>query len=598
MRGNLGLAIRFSRGYVGPRTLKFAVVQLFHVAGAALLLVPPMLVRLVIDRAIPQGNFGLLTAAAGSVVGVFGLFFIVAALKEYWGHEVAQSITSRLRNDLYSHFQKLSMSFHDKKKTGSLLSRIVDDINVIEEVVHHGPEALILGLVLVAGSGGLLFYLNWRLALVALAVVPVLALFTSRLTGRMWAQFRDVRERKASLSDMLEENLSGIQIIKAFGAEDREVEAVARENANHYRSRMSVIRYVSLLFPGAIFLNSLGVGAVLVYGGYMAMGGALSVGTLTAFILYLNHFLHPILRLVMMMEHAGRFFASIERFYDYMDIEPDIRDRAQALVLPRRVASTEGPDATRDGVKGEVTFDNVHFRYEEKPVLSGVRFTAVPGQTVALVGPSGAGKTTITRLIPRFYEPQEGRVLVDGTDVRDIGLRSLRAHIGVVLQDDFLFSGSVAHNIRYSRPQATMEEVVQAARQANASPFIEQMPQGYDTEIGKRGVKLSEGQRQRISIARALLKNPEILLLDEATSSVDPETEKLIQKALEMLRRGRTTFTIAHRLSTIMGADRILFVQDGRILESGTHRELIGSDGEYARFFRIQFQQMLVGPSA
>jgi ABC-type multidrug transport system fused ATPase/permease subunit len=282
--------------------------------------------------------------------------------------------------------------------------------------------------------------------------------------------------------------------------------------------------------------------------------------------------------MIMMIERAGRFFAGIERFFQYMDIEPDISDRPEA-VAPEQV-------------KGEVRFENVHFSYEREPVLRGISLTAQPGQMVALVGPSGAGKTTITRLIPRFYDPQEGAVLLDGRDVRDIHLRELRSHIGIVMQDDFLFSGSVAENIAYARPDASEEQIIEAALHANAAPFIRELADGYDTEIGKRGVKLSEGQRQRISIARALLKNPQILILDEATSSVDSETELLIQEAIENLRAGRTTFAIAHRLSTILEANQILFIQDGRIIERGAHEELMAMDGAYARFYHIQFGEI------
>ncbi len=569
---------RFGRVYVRPRWKMFAFIQLLHAAAVVLLLTPPLIIRYAIDDAIPAGDVWGLVAAAVGILGIHAVFAGIGMYKEYYGHEVAQGITSRLRNDLYSHCQKLSMAFHDRRKTGGLLSRIVDDINVIQEVVYHGPEVFILAIVMITGCTALMFYLSWKLALVALACVPVLVWFVARTAGRMWRQFRDVRRRKESLSDVLEENFNGIAIIKAFVAEHRESDAVSRENEHHYNSRMSVIRYISRLFPGAALINAAGIAAVLAYGGHLVIAGAIEIGVLVAFFFYLQRFLQPILRAVMMLEHAGQFFASTERFFEYMDVEPDIRDRPDAVALER--------------CDGEVVFENVSFGYDDRRILHEVSFRAAPGQMIALVGPSGAGKTTIVRLIPRFYEPQQGRVLVDGRDIREVKLRSLRSHIGMVMQNDFLFSGSVAENIAYGRPDADRDQIIQAAEMANADPFVRELPDGYDTEIGKRGLTLSEGQRQRLSIARALLRDPQILLLDEATSSVDPETELLIQNAVDRLRSGRTTFAIAHRLSTIFQADQILFVQGGRIVEHGTHRELLEADGEYARFFDIQFRKL------
>ena len=415
----------------------------------------------------------------------------------------------------------------------------------------------------------------WKLLRVAICAAPLLVIFARNLSRRMWQEFREVRKHKAALTDVLEENLTGMRIIQAFVGEDREAKAVSRANEKHYVGRMRVIRWVAIMFPGSLLINSLAIAMVWLYGGIQVMEGAIQIGTFVAFTAYLGLFLEPIIRLMMMVERSGQFFAGMERFFDYMDIEPDIMDRPGAVAL--------------DKVEGRVELRDVWFRYDRDHVLRGINLTARPGDMVALVGPSGAGKTTITRLIPRFYEPQQGSVLVDGHDVRDLQLRDLRSHIGMVMQDDFLFSGTVADNIAYGKPHASRDEIVEAARQANAHPFIEQLSDGYDTEIGKRGVKLSEGQRQRVSIARALLKNPQILLLDEATSSVDSETELLIQQAIERLRKGRTTFAIAHRLSTILHADQILFVQDGGIAESGTHAQLMEQDGLYARFYRIQF---------
>ncbi len=569
---------RFGAAYIRPRRWKFGVVQAMHAVAVGLMLLIPYLIRNVIDEAIPNENYPGLVWLAGGILGVTILWAVVQALKEYWGHEVAQSITARLRNDLYGHLQKLSMSFHEEKKAGELLSRLVDDINVIQEFVHHGPETVIIGVTTLLGTGIILFVWDWRLAAVGLSVTPLLALYGHLRIGNMLHRFRKVRRQKAWLSDVLEENLAGMKVIQAFVGEDREADSVERANQQHYAARMGAIRYIATLFPGALVLNNLGIAALVLYGGHLTISGEMQAGEFIAFIMYVLRFYRPILRMIMMIERAGRFFAGIERFFQYVDIEPDISDRPQAVVP--------------DEVEGEVRFEDIHFAYEREPVLKGISLVARPGQMVALVGPSGAGKTTITRLIPRFYDPQQGAVLLDGRDVRDIRLRALRSHIGIVMQDDFLFSGTVAENIAYARPDASEEEIIEAALHANAAPFIRELTDGYDTEIGKRGVKLSEGQRQRISIARALLKNPQILILDEATSSVDSETELLIQEAIENLRAGRTTFAIAHRLSTILEADQILFIQNGRIMERGTHEELMGLDGEYARFYRIQFGEI------
>lgn len=571
---------RFAGTYVKPFTASFSTVQFMHIVGALLLLAPPLLIRSIIDDAIQAEDFRQVVILAMSIVGIFAVWMVISGIKEYWGHSIAQRITVRVRNDLYSHFQKLSMSFHDNKKTGELLARIIDDINIVQEAVHHMPETIFMTVTMVLGTGIVMFIMDWQLALIGIVAIPVVAIFSRVLIKRMWRGFRTERERLAALSDELEENLAGMHVIKAFVMEDQECATTARANEEHLRSRMYIIKYVAMLFPGAMFLNGAAMAVVLLFGGWKAINypEIMTIGTLTAFIFLLRGFLQPLMRLMMVAEQAGRFVAGVGRFFHYMDLEPEIQDKPDAIELTK--------------VEGEVLFEDVHFSYDREVILEGIDFRAAPGAMIALVGPSGSGKTTITRLIPRFYDPYQGRILIDGIDVRDIKQRSLRRHIGMVMQDDFLFSGTIAENIGYGRPASTPEEIEEAARMANAEQFIVNMADGYQTQIGKRGVKLSEGQRQRISIARALLKNPKILLLDEATSSVDSETESLIKQAVERLRTGRTTFVIAHRLSTILEADEILFIDRGRITERGTHSQLIEQDGQYARFYRIQFSEM------
>jgi len=535
----------------------------------------------VIDNSIENRNMRSLILMVSLIVGIFAVWTVISAIKEYWGHSIAQRLTAHVRNDLYGHFQKLSMSFHDNKKTGELLARIIDDMNIVQEVVHHGPETMLVGIAMIGGTAGLMLYLDWRLALVGIAVMPVLAIFSRLIVKRMWREFRNEREQLAALSDNVEENLAGIHIIKAFVREDEEHANTQQANENHRLSRMKIIKYIAMLFPGAMFINGVGMAAVLLVGGYLAIDGRMTIGTLTAFIFLLRGFLHPLMQIMMFAEQCGRFIAGVSRFFTYMDIEPEIQDSSNAVNI--------------EDIEGEVKFEDVFFKYEEDTILTGINFHAQPGAMIALVGPSGSGKTTITRLIPRFYDPYQGRVLIDGEDVKNITQDSLRNNIGMVMQDDFLFSGSIAENISYGRPNASREEIIEAARLANADKFIEDMPDGYNTQIGKRGIKLSEGQRQRISIARALLREPRILLLDEATSSVDSETEALIKQAVERLRTGRTTFVIAHRLSTILEADEILFVDGGKITERGKHEELIKQKGQYARFYNIQFSEMRGG---
>lgn len=573
----LNLLKKFYNYYVKDRKYRYFSVQFLHFIGALLALIPPLIIRSIIDDAIPSGEFRNILVLVFWALGVYLSTNIIRYIRVYYGHKYAQYITRDMRNDLYNHYQDLSMSFHDNKKTGELMSRIIDDLNRLQEFVHHGPEAIITSFVLIVGTVIILLSMSIKLALVSLIFTPILLIFGYFLMKKMHKAFRRTRENKASMNDKLEDNLAGIKVIKAFNNEEFEMDRFAQKNNEHAEARMMAIKYISILIPGSRLLNVFGILAILSYGGYLTSIGAITIGTIVAFYGYLERFREPLLRMVHMAEGISRFFASIERFFNHIEITPDIKSRPGEL-----------PAAD---LKGKVQFEDVYFSYDEEEVLKGISLEADENQTIALVGPSGSGKTTIVRLLLRLYEIDSGKITIDGTDLQEYNIEELRNSMGMVMQEDFLFSTTVAENIAYGKPNASEEEIINAAKQANAHQFItEELSDGYDTQVGQRGVKLSGGQRQRISIARAFLKDPRILILDEATSSVDLETEELIQEAVDEVTQNRTTFIIAHRLSTIINADKILFIQQGELMEKGKHEELIENNGHYKEFYSKQFQ--------
>ena len=568
---------KFYKHYISDRKYKYFSVQFLHFVGALLALVPPLIIREIIDEAIPSGNLQNILMLVALGFGVYLSTNIIRYLRVYYGHKYAQYITRDMRNDLYNHYQNLSMNFHDNKKTGELMSRIIDDLNRLQEFAHHGPEAVINSFVIIIGTVVILFTLSVRLAIVSLIFTPLLMIFVYYFMKKMHKAFRRTRESKANMNDKLEDNLAGIKVIKAFNNEEYEMDNFSEKNTAHAKARMKAIKYISILMPGSRMLNVIGLLAVLGYGGYLTSLGAITIGTIVAFYNYLERFREPLLRLVQRAQGLSRFFASIERFFNHIDIKPEIKSKPGELPA--------------ENIKGIVEFNDVHFSYDDEQVLQGIDLTADKDQTIALVGPSGAGKTTIVRLLLRLYDIDEGSIKIDGKEITDYNIDQLRNSMAMVMQEDFLFSTSVAENIAYGKPDATREEIISCAKKANAHQFItEQLSDGYDTEVGQRGVKLSGGQRQRISIARAFLKDPRILILDEATSSVDLETEELIQEAVNEVTQNRTTFIIAHRLSTIINADKILFIENGRLIEKGRHEELIDRDSHYKEFYSKQFQ--------
>lgn len=577
-RQGFKLLSRFYKEYTHSLRGKLLGIWSLHVLFAAGLVVPPYLVKEVIDRGIATKNIGLIWSLAGAIMGTFVLVAVVDKIRSFWGHILAQRIAYNLRNDLYSHLQRMSFRFYDNTSTGELLSRTVDDLSTVEDTLYHGPQNIIGNGCMLLFAGVLIFTLNWRLALASLAVLPVIVLIDYRIFLAMFKSARKVRKAMALLAGRMEENFSGMRIIQSFVREKHEMRRFERENRQHYQSRIGVIKSMSWIFPASISILGVSLAIALGYGGLQVVAGVMTVGTLTAFIMYLQRFMSPLVELSRIGESVVRFLAGIERYFEYMDTYPDVKDSSGAVGL-------------RDA-KGEIQFEDVWFRYDKETVLKDINFLIHPGETLALVGPSGSGKTTITRLIPRFYEPFRGRVLLDGKNIADLKLHSLRNQIGIVMQNDFLFSESLLNNIAYGRLDASREEIMEAARKANIHAFVQELPQAYDTEIGERGVKLSEGQAQRISIARAILRDPPILILDEATSSVDSETEILIQEALEKLKEEKTCIVIAHRLSTILRADRILFIENGQVVEEGNHRQLLKRGGRYAHFYDLQFNNL------
>lgn len=501
---------------------------------------------------------------------------------DYHGHTMGAMMESDMRKELFDHYQKLSFRFYDEQRTGQLLSRITNDLFSLAELYHHAPEDYLIYSVKFIGAFIVLININVPLTLAIFLFLPVLAMFSLYLTKRLNIAFTKSKERIGAVNAQVEDTLAGIRVVKSFANEGIEKKKFARENDRFLETRKNIYQNEAVIWQGVDLITKLITVTMVVYGGVSIVGGSLDLADLITFLLYIGNFIEPIQKLTHMTEQFQEGVTGFHRFMDILEIEPEIQ------VSPHEV--------NIENVHGNVEFKSVGFRYRDDHahVLRNISLDVKAGETVAIVGSSGVGKTTLCSLIPRFYEVSEGEILLDGINIKDIPLNSLRKNVGVVQQDVYLFAGTVIENIRYGKPDAREAESVEAAKKANAHDFIMSLPHGYNTDIGQRGVKLSGGQKQRLSIARVFLKNPPVLIFDEATSSLDNESEQVVQESLEELAKNRTTFIIAHRLSTIRNAKRILVLTDQGIEEQGTHEELLALQGAYARLYNMQFDPAMV----
>lgn len=536
----------------------------------------PIAVKVFVDRLLPGQDWGLIAMGAAGLLVVYLVNGGLIATVIYWGHKLGINIETEMRRKSFDHLQKLSFGFFDNQKTGHLVGRLTKDLEEIGEVAHHGPEDLFIALMTLLGAFGLMFAINVELALITAAVVPLTAWLTSIYGGRMTKNWQELYRRVGDFNARIEENVGGIRIVQAFANEDHERKLFASDNRNYRKTKLAAYRImaasISLSYLSMRFVQMV----VMVTGCWFVLKGSLSAGGFVGFLLLVNVFFRPVEKINAVIETYPKGIAGFRRYTQFLDTRPDIADSPGARPAP--------------AFRGEIAYRRVTFGYApERPVLRELDLTIRAGETVAFVGPSGAGKTTLCSLLPRFYEVGAGVITIDGIDIRNVTLASLRGQIGIVQQDVFLFGGTIRENIAYGRLDASEAEIVRAAERARLDDVIAALPAGLDTIIGERGVKLSGGQKQRLAIARMFLKNPPILILDEATSALDTQTERAIQQSLAELARGRTTLVIAHRLATIKGADRIVVVADGGVAEQGTHEQLLAAGGIYRDLHEAQF---------
>lgn len=566
--------------YYKPYKKLFFTDMFCAMVAAAITLVFPMLTRYITGVILIESPIDL------KIIYQLGLIMVVLVIIEffcnfyvaYQGHVMGTYMERDIRNELFEHYQKLSFSFYDEQKTGQLMSRITNDIFSLTELYHHGPEDIVISLIKFVGAFVILSTINLQLTLIVFAFIPIMGGFALYYNKKMKKAFKRNKQRIGDINARIEDNLSGIRVVKSFANESKEMDKFQVENTNFVNSKRNSYLYMAKYHSGLGVFTSLITVAVIFFGALFISQELITTPDLIAFVLYIANLIEPVKKLINFTEQFQEGATGFERFMEILEIQPDIQDHKDAVELK--------------DVQGHIEFHDVGFRYNEKNdyVFQHISLDVKPADYIALVGSSGVGKTTICSLLPRFYEVSEGAITIDGKDIREVKLASLRENIGIVQQDVYLFAGTIMDNIRYGKFGATDEEVIEAAKQANAHDFIMELPEGYDTDCGQRGVKLSGGQKQRLSIARVFLKNPPILIFDEATSALDNESEHIVQESLESLAKNRTTFVIAHRLSTIKNAKRICVLTEKGIEEEGTHEELLERQGQYAYLYNMQFK--------
>lgn len=562
--------------YYRPHRRLFIIDFTSAVIVAVLELAFPVAVQWFIDQLLPTNDWNMIITVSILLLLVYILSTILNYIVNYLGHKLGVNIETDMRHELFSHYQRQSFRFFDNNQTGNLMSRITNDLFDIGEFAHHGPEDFFIACMTFVGAFAIMFNINAPLALIALIFVPFLIAIVTYSNKKMNAAWKNMYARIADVNSRVENSVSGIRVVQSFTNEKFEVERFNEQNGLFRRAKLRAYKVMAGALSSMHIMTRLLTLVILVVGAWLAYNDKLSYGGLVSFVLFTNVLIKPIDKISALLELYPKGMAGFKRFQDLLAQEPDIQEKSDAVEVTH--------------LRGDIEFHNVSFSYEDEPVLKDISFKLRAGETTAFVGPSGAGKTTICSLIPRFYDVDSGSITIDGIDVRDMKLHSLREQIGIVQQDVFLFSGTIRENVAYGKRDATEEEIREAIRRAHLEEFVNELPEGLDTQIGERGLKLSGGQKQRLSIARMFLKNPPILILDEATSALDIETEKHIQASLAELAKNRTTLVIAHRLSTIMDADRVLVVTKNGIEEEGTYDSLVENDGILARLHNLQFK--------